>query len=79
MAYGVNSEGIWETKYSLRMIRSSAVTLLGSDDDALHAVYGSIPIYLTYSMTKQMYISQPPADKIDTLSSKPGAVGVPME
>jgi len=78
MSYGVNSEGIWETGHSLRMIRSGAAALLGPDGDVLHAAYGGIPIYPTYSMSEQMPISQPPAGKIDTLSSKPGTVGVPV-
>ena len=54
MSYEVNSEGIWETRHSLRMIRSGAAALLCPDGDVLHAAYGGIPIYPTYSMSEQV-------------------------
>jgi len=64
--------------HSLRMIRSGAAALLGPDGTALAAAYGGVPIYPTYSMSEQMPISQPPAGKLDTFTSKPGSVGVPV-
>jgi len=76
--YGIDKEGIWTKGHSLRMIRSGAAALLGPDGAALAATYGGVPIYPTYSMSEQMPISQPPAGKIDTLTDKPGSVGVPV-
>ena len=77
-AYGIDSNGIWLKGHSLRMIRSGAAALLGPDGKALAAAYGGVPIYPTYSMSEQMPISQPPAEKGDTLTTKPGSVGVPV-
>lgn len=77
-AYGIDSKGVWASGHSLRMIRSGAAALLGPDGAALTAAYGGVPIYPTYSMSEQMPISQPPAGKIDTLTDKPGSVGVPV-
>jgi len=77
-AYGIDSNGVWTKGHSLRMIRSGAAALLGPDGEALSAAYGGVPIYPTYSMSEQMPISQPPAGKIDTLTDKPGSVGVPV-
>jgi len=76
--YGVDSNGIWKEGHSLRMIRSGAAALLGPDGEALATAYGGVPIYPTYSMSEQMPISQPPAGKGDTLTGKPGSVGVPV-
>ena len=76
--YGVDAKGIWAKGHSLRMIRSGAAALLGPDGVALSAAYGGVPIYPTYSMSEQMPISQPPAGKLDTLTDKPGSVGVPV-
>jgi len=78
MAYGIDTQGIWKTGHSLRMIRSGAAALLGPDGSALKAACGDIAIYPTYSMSEQMPISQPPAGKVDTLTTKPGSVGVPV-
>lgn len=75
--YGVR-DGAWKEGHSLRMIRSGAAALLPPDATALAAAYGGIPIYPTYSMSEQMPISQPPAGKGDTVTSKPGSVGVPV-
>jgi len=77
-AYGVDSNGIWKSGHSLRMIRSGAAALLGPDGAALAAAYGGVPVYPTYSMSEQMPISQPPAGKGDCLQTKPGSVGVPV-
>ena len=77
-SYGIDANGIWKTGHSLRMIRSGAAALLGPDGTALAATYGGVPIYPTYSMSEQMPISQPPAGKGDTLTDKPGSVGVPV-
>eukprot|EP00588_Corethron_pennatum_P012659 CAMPEP_0194265640 /NCGR_PEP_ID=MMETSP0169-20130528/814_1 /TAXON_ID=218684 /ORGANISM="Corethron pennatum, Strain L29A3" /LENGTH=1665 /DNA_ID=CAMNT_0039006149 /DNA_START=543 /DNA_END=5540 /DNA_ORIENTATION=+ len=77
-SYGIKSDGTWPKGkgHSLRMIRSGGATLLGPDGEALSAAYGGVPIYPTYSMNEQMPISQPPSGKIDTLTDKPGSVGV---
>jgi len=77
-SYGIDEHGIWKSGHSLRMIRSGAAALLGPDSDALSAAYGGTPIYPTYSMSEQMPISQPPAGKGNTLTDKPGSVGVPV-
>lgn len=77
-SYGISVSGEWKTRHSLRMIRSGAAALLGPDGTALAATYGGVPIYPTYSMSEQMPISQPPAGKGDTLTDKPGSVGVPV-
>ncbi len=76
--YGIDANGIWKNGHSLRMIRSGAAALLGPDGDALAATYGGVPIFPTYSMSEQMPISQPPAGKGDTLTDKPGSVGMPV-
>ena len=75
---GVDKDGIWSKGHSLQMIRSGAAALLGPDGEALSAAYGGVPIYPTYSMSEQMPISQPPAGKVDTMTDKPGSVGVPV-
>jgi len=75
--YGIK-DGVWHSGHSLRMIRSGAAALLPPDAVALAATYGELPIYPTYSMSEQMPISQPPAGKGDTVTSKPGSVGVPV-
>jgi len=77
-SYGVDENGIWAKGHSLRMIRSGAAALLGPDGEALTKAYGGIPIFPTYSMSEQMPISQPPAGKGDTLTDKPGSVGMPV-
>jgi acyl-CoA synthetase (AMP-forming)/AMP-acid ligase II/peptidoglycan/LPS O-acetylase OafA/YrhL len=77
-AYGIGPDGSWKKGHKVRMIRSGAAALLGPDGEALAAAYGGVPIYPTYSMSEQMPISQPPAGKEDTLSAKPGSVGVPV-
>jgi len=77
--YGIDvNTGIWEKGHSLRMIRSGAAALLIPDAEALTRAYGGLPIYPTYSMSEQMPISQPPAGKGDTVTDKPGSVGVPV-
>jgi acyl-CoA synthetase (AMP-forming)/AMP-acid ligase II len=77
--YGIDVKtGVWERGHSLRMIRSGAAALLAPDADALSKTYGGVPIYPTYSMSEQMPISQPPAGKVDTITDKPGSVGVPV-
>jgi len=76
--YGIDSNGVWKSGHSLRMIRSGAAALLGPDGEALAAAYGGVPIFPTYSMSEQMPISQPPAGKGDTMTDKPGSVGVPV-
>ena len=58
-AYGVSKMGIWKAGHSLRMIRSGAAALLGPDGDALHAAYGGVSIYPTYSMSEQVCHSIP--------------------
>lgn len=76
--YGIDENGVWAKGHSLRMIRSGAAALLGPDAHALSRAYGIIPIYPTYSMSEQMPISQPPAGKVDSISDRPGSVGVPV-
>lgn len=75
--YGIKN-GTWEKGHSLRMIRSGAAALLPPDAIALAKTYGGLPIYPTYSMSEQMPITQPPAGKGDTITDKPGSVGVPV-
>ena len=77
-SYGIDENGIWKNGHSLRMIRSGAAVLLGSDALALTSTYGGIPVIPTYSMSEQMPISQPPYGKTDMVMDKPGSVGVPV-
>jgi len=78
MSHGINKDGVWNKGHSLRFIRSGAAALLQSDAAALATTYGNISVYLTYSMSEQMPISQPPNSKYDKISHKEGSVGVPI-
>ena len=59
--------------HSLRFIRSGAAALSVSNQHALSAAFGGIPVLPTYSMSEQMPISQPPVG-----TSAEGTVGVPV-
>lgn len=69
-------DGVW-SGHNLRMIRSGAAALLANDADALDKMFG-VPLYMTYSMSEQMPISQPPFGMQDQRIVKPGTVGVPV-